>query len=121
MKIFKRCWNRLRHLNRSLRSFLLLSAATIAALAFLLLIYSRFTEQSPCKCHLEKEAILLFSLPGTQSLSSLLLPFLPFSTPENISYQEVESEGTKWKAAALKTDSVGVLLAEMSEELIRKS
>jgi hypothetical protein len=72
------------------------------------------------KCCLDNKAVLFFSLPGTQSFSSLLLPLMQYTTVDEITYQEMESDGTKWNAAALKTDNVGTLVAEFSKEIVKK-
>lgn len=125
MGIFNSYWNRLRrYADRTLLRQVLIAVAFVA-LAFALFACYLFKEKSLLcaspKCCFENKAILFFSLPGTQSLSPLFLPLLQFTGIKDISYVEVETEGKKWKATALKTDNIGDLLAEFSKELVKES
>ena len=120
MGIFKRYWCQLQHYASSTRLLLALSATVIAALLFAMFTYHRSSgNPQQLKCCLENKTTLFFSFPGTPSLSSLLLPLSQFTTVDNIPYTEVESDGARWKVAALKTDSVGTLLADFSSGLIK--
>lgn len=121
MGIFKRCWCQLQHYALSTRLILALSAVLIAALLFAMFIHHRSTNKHHLqhRCCLENKTTLFFSFPGAQSLSSLLLPLSEFTTVDGIPYTEVESDGARWKVAALKTDSVGTLLADFSSGLIK--
>ena len=122
MGIFKRCWCQLQHYALSTRLILAFSAVVIAALLFAMFTHYRSTNNAHLqhKCCLENKTTLFFSFPGAQSLSSLLLPLSQFTTVESIPYTEVESDGARWKVAALKTDSVGGLLADFSSGLIKE-
>ncbi len=100
----------------------ILGSISIVALIFCLFAYYKPEEkggtQAQFKCCVDNRAVLFFSLPGTGSLSSLLLPLIQFTSVNDAPFMEIMAEdGQTWKAAALKTDSVGMLLAEFSKEL----
>ena len=123
MGIVKRSWSELRLIACSARLFRSLSAAGVAALILVALASCSSNRNPPAHSQQENslndKAVLFFSLPSTRSFFPLMLPFHTFTSFDKMAYVEVEAEGEKWKAAALKTESVGTFLAEVSSGLIK--
>ncbi len=119
MGIFQKYCRQLGYLLIRNRVFCCAGAILFIVLAFFLFSYHE-SDLKTQKCCLENNAVLFFPLPGAQSFSTLLLPINAFNKMTDLSYQEVESDGMKWTATALKTDSIGMLLADVSKGLIQE-
>lgn len=86
-------------------------------------LHSNPSEKLPVaafRCCFEDQVMLSFPHAKSRSFSTVTLPLIPFTYVENISYKEIKTAGTKWKITALKVDSVGMLLAELSQESVQQ-
>jgi hypothetical protein len=124
MRIFKRCERFLRNHTLGSSLFRSLSLMVFAVLILTSLIshipIDKSLSPSQSKIRIDDHVLLFFSLPGMQSFASLILNPIPFASNTTVSCQEIEAGETIWKASALKTQSVGVLLAELPDHLLQE-
>jgi hypothetical protein len=119
-----RCLQRLRHSSHRSRLLQLLVAVGIAAAVFGITFYG-FVPRRPNSQHLstccrKNQVVLFFHASESLALSRICLPINTMQTSD-FSFLEIEAQGTKCKVAALRTGSVGDLMAELSIKGIEKS